>query len=145
MDNSDKEGPRARLEHHAKAKTHGPRSGHPEPVELDPEPWLSTQRAWTWLDTTRRSPCPLEKHGPRSFKRGRPSRGTPRSPNSFRRFNKKLGNFMGTGRRQDAVRVLPSAMSPRRKIEWRAARARASFYATFSEDLSEQCIPSRLD
>ncbi|KAK9145093.1 hypothetical protein Sjap_004996 [Stephania japonica] len=30
MGNSDKEGPRARLGHHAKAKTHGPWSGHPE-------------------------------------------------------------------------------------------------------------------
>ncbi|KAK9138172.1 hypothetical protein Sjap_008766 [Stephania japonica] len=32
MGNSDKEGPRARLGYHAKAKTHGPWSGHPEPA-----------------------------------------------------------------------------------------------------------------
>ncbi|KAK9116214.1 hypothetical protein Sjap_015161 [Stephania japonica] len=56
MGNSDKEGPRARLGHHAKAKTHGPWSGHPEPVGLDPEPRLSTQHQvkvvgelpWSW-------------------------------------------------------------------------------------------------
>ncbi|KAK9090034.1 hypothetical protein Sjap_023211 [Stephania japonica] len=41
MGNSDKEGPRARLGHHAKAKTHGPWSGHPEPVGLDHEPRLA--------------------------------------------------------------------------------------------------------
>ncbi|KAK9144926.1 hypothetical protein Sjap_004829 [Stephania japonica] len=75
MGNSDKEGPRARLGHHAKAKTHGPWSGHPESVGLDPEPRLSTLRAWTRPGTTRRSPCPLEKHEPRPLKCGRPSRG----------------------------------------------------------------------
>ncbi|KAK9155822.1 hypothetical protein Sjap_003302 [Stephania japonica] len=36
--NSDKEGPRACLGHHAKAKTHRPWSGHPEPVGLDRAP-----------------------------------------------------------------------------------------------------------
>ncbi|KAK9136583.1 hypothetical protein Sjap_007177 [Stephania japonica] len=50
MGNSDKEGPRARLGHHAKAKTHGPWSGHPKSVGLDPEPRLSTLRAWTRPD-----------------------------------------------------------------------------------------------
>ncbi|KAK9103254.1 hypothetical protein Sjap_020508 [Stephania japonica] len=74
MSNSEKEGPRACLRHHAKAKTNEPWSGHPEPVELDPEPRLITQRAWTRSGTTRHSPCPLEKHGTRSLKRGRPSR-----------------------------------------------------------------------
>ncbi|KAK9155911.1 hypothetical protein Sjap_003391 [Stephania japonica] len=76
MDNSDKEGPRARFGHHAKAKTHGPWSGHPESVGLDPEPRLSTLRAWTRPGTTRRSPPSLEKHEPRPLKRGRPSRGS---------------------------------------------------------------------
>ncbi|KAK9155718.1 hypothetical protein Sjap_003198 [Stephania japonica] len=35
------------------------------------EPWLSTKRAWARLGTTRRSPYPLEKHGPHSLKRGK--------------------------------------------------------------------------
>ncbi|KAK9109928.1 hypothetical protein Sjap_017988 [Stephania japonica] len=36
----------------------------------------STQRAWTRPGTTRRSPCPVEKHEPRPLKCGRPSRGS---------------------------------------------------------------------
>ncbi|KAK9138198.1 hypothetical protein Sjap_008792 [Stephania japonica] len=104
MGNSDKEGPQARLGHHAKAKTYGPWSGHPEPVGLDPEPRLSTQHAWTRPGTTRHSPCPLEKHGPRSLKRGRPSRGEEEDGRGIRELE-CLNNLCGHLRIHNMERV----------------------------------------
>ncbi|KAK9102595.1 hypothetical protein Sjap_019849 [Stephania japonica] len=77
MGNSDKEGPRARLGHHAKAKTHGPWSGHPEPVGLDHEPRLAPNvpgHGQAPRDAARS--LSVEKHEPRPLKCGRPSRGS---------------------------------------------------------------------